>query len=156
MRGNTLLWAACKIPQYTEFGRHEQSPHQTMHGTPCFAQKFQLSHGSIASFSSSVSTNVFKNVMRLFNESTITSYPSLEAIFSGILGNPAYPRHKRLVGQFMMESSARIVKCAVQPSSCVIAIKFIFSFHSTNRWKYWSNSSFARPNNVIPCTSWSL
>ena len=37
----------------------------------------------------SVSTNVFKKVMRLFNESTIVTFKPGKTIFSGILGNPA-------------------------------------------------------------------
>ena len=67
-----------------------------MHGTPCFAQRFQRGHENIARLlAQSVSTNVFKNVMRLFNESTIVTFKSGKTIFNGILGNPApAPRRK--------------------------------------------------------------
>ena len=65
-RGNTHAFSrvACKIHQYTEvWQRHEQSPHQTMHGTPCFAKGFSAVMETLRLLAKRLH-NVFKNVMR--------------------------------------------------------------------------------------------
>ena len=80
-------WHA-KFAQYTEFG-NSTSGHHIKRCTELLVlpKSFSAVMETLHVFLTQASpTNVFKNVMRLFNESTIVTFKSGKTIFSGILG----------------------------------------------------------------------